>query len=242
MNTVSAADMLSVWERGLNQSPLQRALILLVAAYPDVKPDELARLSIGERDRRLLRLRQRCFGSRLANTAFCPACTERLEWENSVSDIYVAPPPAVSQGNQFDFHSGNYHIFFRLPNSRDIDRVLGQDDAQQALITRCIARAECAGKAHPVDKLPHDIIQAAGQHIEQMDPQAEIKINLECPACSHRWNVLFDITSFLWAELSEWAQRTLHTVFRLARGYGWTEKDILNLSAVRRQLYLGMLG
>jgi len=42
-------------------------------------------------------------------------------------------------------------------------------------------------------------------------------------------------------EVNEWAERQLQTVHKLARAYGWTEREILNLSPVRRQLYLGMI-
>ncbi|MEA1978379.1 MAG: phage baseplate protein, partial [Chloroflexota bacterium] len=66
-------------------------------------------------------------------------------------------------------------------------------------------------------------------------------MTLTCPECSHQWEVLFDIASFLWTEINNWAERTLRTVHQLASAYGWAEREILNLSPVRRQLYLGMV-
>ncbi len=241
MSAINAAAMLAVWERGLQQSPLQRALLLLVAAHPESTPAELAALSIGERDRRLLQLRQRCFGARLANTAVCPRCAERLEWENSVADLFAPAPRGKSTASPADFHIDDYHIYFRLPNSLDIARVMGHSDAQTALIERCIARAERTGTDCAPEHLPPAVIEATGDKIAALDPQAQITIDLTCPACSHEWPLLFDIAGFLWAELNAWAERMLHSVHRLARGYGWSEREILDLSPVRRQLYLGML-
>ena len=93
-----------------------------------------------------------------------------------------------------------------------------------------------------MDQLPDSVIRKLNQRIEVLDPQAEIRINLLCPECSHKWDVFFDITSFLWTEINDWAKRMLQMVHKLALGYGWSEHEILNLSPVRRQLYLGMLG
>ena len=101
---------------------------------------------------------------------------------------------------------------------------------------------EHSGSSCSVDQLPKPIIEKLNQQIEALDPQAEIRINLSCPDCSHHWDVLFDIASFLWIEINDWAERMLQTVHKLAKAYGWSEREVLNLSPVRRQLYLGMLG
>lgn len=245
MRNLNATDLLNVWEQGLNQPLLQRALILLVAACPEFKPGTLAEFSIGQRDERLLQLRERLFGPQLVNTVVCPECSERIEWENRISELRVPSLEGEFISKEFDFESENYQLRFRLPNSLDIAAVIcsGEtDNAEKNLLTRCILKAECAGEIYAVDQLPDSVIQAVSQRIEVLDPQAEIRINIHCPACSHRWDVLFDIASFLWTELNDWAERTLQMIHQLAQGYGWTEQEILALNPVRRQLYLGMLG
>jgi len=52
MHTLSASELLNVWEQGLTQPPVQRALTLLAVACPDTPPVALAELSIGQRDAR----------------------------------------------------------------------------------------------------------------------------------------------------------------------------------------------
>ena len=52
----------------------------------------------------------------------------------------------------------------------------------------------------------------------------------------------FDIGAFFWSEIDAWAGRILQQVHVLASAYGWSERDVLALSPVRRQLYLGMVG
>lgn len=243
IGNLNAVDMLNVWEQGLNQSPLQRALILLVAAHPDMQVDAITQLSIGQRDKRLLELRERLFGSRLVNTAICPECSERIEWQNDVADIIVSS--GETELNEYSLDIDNYRIRFRLPNSLDISIAMSladSDKAQDELLTRCILSVEHAKQKRPIETLPKHIVETIGTRIEVLDPQAEININLRCPECSHQWDVLFDITSFLWTELNDWAERTLQLIHKLAQGYGWTEKEILRLSPIRRQLYSGMLG
>ena len=45
-----------------------------------------------------------------------------------------------------------------------------------------------------------------------------------------------------WAELDAWARRLLLDVHTLARAYGWSERDILQLTETRRQFYLNLIG
>jgi hypothetical protein len=75
----------------------------------------------------------------------------------------------------------------------------------------------------------------------ECDPQAELLLDLNCPACQHTWQVLFDIVSFFWMELSVQAKRLMREVHLLARSYGWREADILSMSAMRRQFYLDLV-
>ena len=244
MRNLNAVDMLTVWEQGLNRSLLQRTLILLIAAFPEMAPDAIAELSIGSRDACLLLVRERLFGSRLVNNAVCPQCTGRIEWEQDISDIVVETSDS-SAAHQFSLEKDDYRLCFRLPNSIDMAELEGSSNAAaalQQLLRRCILSVEYAGTNCDIDQLPESVIQTLNQRIEELDPQAEVRINLTCPDCSHRWEVFFDIAGFLWTEINEWAERMLRTVHKLARAYGWTEREILNLSPVRRQLYLGMVG
>ena len=79
MRDLNAEELLNVWEQGINRPMLQKTLVLLAAAFPEMGGDRLAELSIGSRDTCLLLLRERLFGSRLVNNAVCPACAERIE-------------------------------------------------------------------------------------------------------------------------------------------------------------------
>lgn len=248
MKALMADELLSVWEQGLNQPPLQRMLILLTATFPELQPETLMKLSIGQRDLRLLLLRECLFGQQLLNTATCPKCNERIEWENSTEDFLGQSELINTTANEFDLNTDDYTIRFRLPNSLDISAVTGSSiDIENAnktelhLLSRCLLNIEHCGVSCDGNQLPDSIIQKLQQQLDKLDPQADIQIQLNCPDCSHTWEVLFDIASFLWVEVNDWAEKMLHIVHKLATAYGWSEREILHLSPVRRQLYLGML-
>ena len=73
------------------------------------------------------------------------------------------------------------------------------------------------------------------------DPQASVRLALTCPACAHGSERPFDVVAYLWIEVDAWARRTLAEVHALAAAYGWSEREILALSARRRQLYLELV-
>ena len=245
MKHLTARELLDVWEQGLNQPLLQRTLILLIAAFPEMSPDGIAELSIGARDARLLYVREQLFGSQCMNTATCPRCSERIEWASQISDIRIQSLTDESFSREFKLDLEDFHLSFRMPNSKDVAAVIKENEAdmaQRKLLARCITSIEIADKSCDVEHLPDHIMLALNERMEELDPQATIHMQVSCPGCAHTWNVLFDIANFLWTEVNDWAERMLQLIHRLARGYGWTEGEILNLSPVRRQLYLGMLG
>lgn len=253
MRALSAAELLAVWDHGLVQPLWQRALLLLAAACPEVRPETLARLSIGRRNACLLTLREWTFGRQLESLTSCPACHERLELNFAVADVRVADmqaPAAGEPGQGEDYileHSG-YRVRFRLPDTLDLTSVLegGQrfediPQARTALLARCLLAVERDGEVLAsvvLDELPPELITAMLDRMAQADPQADITLVLNCPACRHRWPALFDILSFFWQEIDAWAQRLLDDVHTLASAYGWPEADILALSPHRRQFYL----
>ena len=79
MQSLTAEKILAVWETGRQQHELDRALTLLAAALPGSSRDELADLTIGERDARLLQLRTLMLGPRVEGFAECPQCGQRVE-------------------------------------------------------------------------------------------------------------------------------------------------------------------
>lgn len=239
MRTPDAHELLAAWERGLNQPPIVRALLLLAGACPEDTFEQLADLPIGQRDLRLLDLREWLFGSQLTATAACPACAERLEVGLTVADIRFGSNDPASPANSFEV--GGHRVVFRLPTSSDLLAALGAPRAerQARLLERCLidVRDE-AGEVVSTEALPWPVREAVSARMAEADPQADLELRLTCSGCRHAWGARFDIASFLWQELDVWAQRLLRDVTCLARAFGWCEADVLSLSPTRRQIYL----
>src|SRR5438045_2700301 len=97
MNEIAAGRLLEAWEQGQAQHPLHRALTLLRAGEADQTIESLAALSIGERDRRLLALRQCLFGPRFDAVASCPRCQEKLDLTFNADQLPSYPAPSFAE-------------------------------------------------------------------------------------------------------------------------------------------------
>lgn len=238
MRLLSAQDLLEIWEKCQYQHDLDRALALLEAAFPDKKKDELAALPIGERDRNLISLREGMFGHTLTGFSICPQCQERLEITLSTKDILFTQ--ALFE-EKYELVSGDLILKFRLPNSYDLAAITRCKDipsARTMLGKRCVEQALKNGSEVPVGDLPEAAIGALSDQMAKSDPQSELILDLECPECEYKWQILFDIVKFFWIEINSYAKRLLEDVHTLAYAYGWSETEILSMSAVRRQFYI----
>lgn len=243
MRPLSAAELLSVWERGAAQQPAGRALALLAASCPEEGTDALAALCVGARDARLLRLREWTFGPRLSRVGECPGCGQRLELGLEVSDLLVSD--AYAPARELTLAAEDFEVRFRLPDSSDLiaaGRGGGAAFGRRRLLERCLLFAARAGEECAAADLPDEVLEAVAAEMGRADPQADVQLSLTCPDCGHRWDSPFDIVSYFWGELHAWAQRVLREVHALARAYGWRESDILALSPLRREIYLQMVG
>lgn len=242
MLALDATSLLTAWERAVSQHPLQRAVTLLALAWPQKSIDEWANASIGERDRRLLQLREALFGPRFEAIATCPQCGERLELTFSMQDLLTKGDETSMNSAPQRLTAGAYDVNYRVPTTVDLLAVANNPgEARKLLLERCV-EARNDGVAIEAAALPDEVVKLVGQKLADADPQADVQILLDCPACSHRWPTIFDILTYLWGEIEDWAQRLLHEVHTLASAYGWSERDILAMSATRRRLYLEMVG
>lgn len=229
---------MQVWELGQGRSLAHRALLLLAYATPESSWEELATLPVGERDDRLLTLREWTFGQALSSLATCPSCQERLELNFTLADIRV---PSTREEHLLSVQIADYEVEFRLPNSADLESLAGVEDGRRHLLRRCVQSARYRGRKRAFSRLPAHVLDTVVQHMSEADPQANLHAALSCPNCAHKWQAVFDIVSFFWEELESWVHRTLRDIHILASAYSWRETDILALSPWRRQYYLQLI-
>jgi hypothetical protein len=206
--------------------------------------EQLQALPVGQRDARLLEMREALFGTQLTCLTSCPRCGEKLELALQTGQLRSTPPDGQASASH-TLSAGQVEVKFRLPNSADLLQIADLADASQAratLLERCVQQVTRSGAPLSVSELPEDVLSGITERMAQIDPQADIQIALTCPACAWQWSSLFDIVSYLWSEINTWAIRMLREVHQLASVYGWRESDILALSPLRRQLYLELIG
>jgi hypothetical protein len=240
MRTLSASELLDVWERASGEHPVDRALTLLSACSEEPRQN-LENLGIGRRDARLLQVYERLFGSTIEAFAQCPQCGERLEYRMSTTELNF---PAAENEGAVTLETEERCFHLRLPNSLDLRAASEGSDshtARKILLERCVVDAPGPTTVQ-VEELSESTVEKIASCLAQADPQAEMLIDLTCCACRHGWQVVLDVQDFLWVKINAHAKRLLHEVHALARAYGWREHDILALSAVRRQAYLEMAG
>jgi hypothetical protein len=241
VRALSEPDLVAVWERGMAQHPIDRALTIL-GGCSDEPWEALARATIGTRDAALLAVYERSIGGRLDAFAECPMCAERLEYTLDTRELLAKADQ--SHEPELSVMSGEISLRLRLPNSLDLAAAAACPDAETAgelLAERCIVEARSVAGDVPVKVLSSGVIEAAGAWIAAADPLAETTLELTCLGCGHAWWVLLDIESFLWAKIASGAKRLLREVHVLARAYGWREADILSMTPARRGFYLEMV-
>ena len=208
-----------------------RELALLESAS-GIPLENLASLSIGERDRLLLALRIGTFGNRVDCETRCPSCASRLELSLDASSLIVAAMPIDER--RLEIAVDDCVVRFRLPDSNDVAAALaGEDLADRVLTTTLTNRERSERSLNLRDKV--------ADRIAELDPQAEIVLDLDCEACGHRWQSPFDPAAFLFREVEAYAARLTNEVHLLARAYAWSEESILAMGASRRRRYIDLV-
>jgi hypothetical protein len=75
----------------------------------------------------------------------------------------------------------------------------------------------------------------------QLDPQAELRLRLTCPACEGEFSTCLDAATYFFQELCGRAGHLYREVHLLAFYYHWSEADILAMTRQKRWRYLHLL-
>lgn len=236
MRTPGTAELLDIWDAGQGHSPARRALLLLGAAFPE--RDDIEHWPLGALTRQLIVLRQQLFGADLVCLADCPACAEVVEIAVPLAALLAedGPPEAaqrlVSEGCAVEFH---------VPTAHDLLALEAEGAHAGSWLARTVDRVSRGGVELAPNELGPDVRSAIERAIAQADPLAHIACRMSCPVCQHSWSADLHMIDVLWTEIGACARRVLSEVGRLAQAFGWGERDILAMSARRRNHYLEWL-
>jgi hypothetical protein len=235
MRGLSAADMVRVWERGTGRHPIDRALAILAVADAGAGCTSPGDLPLGERNRRLLAIRERTFGDALDALTTCVQCGERVEVRVSAHDVAAGSSDALPAAA--DSPTG-----IRRLTSRDLAAAARCGDPASARLALA-ARALHPDAAEEADlsALSEADVDRIARRLHEMDPLAVLLLDVRCPACGAEWECELDVAEFVWTEIEAEALRLLRDVHTLAAAYGWREADILSMSPLRRRAYLELV-
>ena len=245
--TPTAAMLLRAWESGAGAPPAARvpALLHLLGAVP--AGERTGELTVGQCDARLFALRREVFGATLEAVATCPACQAEVELTLPLGEL--APPVREGPAAPLTVRVGRYTVQCRIPCDNDLLAVAGArpEPTLRDLLEQCVLEVsppgytDGAGAAGAAAGLPDSVIDTVIEALADADPGAHTELRVRCP-CGSEWPGELDIRAVLWADLTDWAGRTLTEVHLLASAYGWSEADILAMSGWRRRWYLEAAG
>ncbi|HJU76010.1 MAG TPA: hypothetical protein VJ717_19865 [Gemmatimonadaceae bacterium] len=245
-----ASQILRLWEHGVARTQAVRALLLLSAAAPEEPAEQLVQLSVGHRNALLLSLRERLFGPTLDCLTRCPECDGSIHLTFAVADVRTAHPERCAT---FRVSVAAYDVHFRLPNTSDLialENGLGGGEgegesqlvvAERQLLKRCVLQVTAPEGPVSAEDLPQSVTTAIARRMGEVDPQAELLLDIACPSCGVRTHAPFDIAAYLWSEIEGWAKGMLRSIHTIAAAYGWGESDIVALHDTRRRAYLELI-
>jgi hypothetical protein len=226
-----AETIVQIWERGRREHPIDRALTIL-SVLSGRPRGELASMSVERRDGQLLAWRNRLFGRELPGYANCPRCGCAVDVA-----LTIDGNDNDESADRFMVQVGGQRVAAHLPTTLDLVAVAGcesVDEAGRALIARCIGDGTEPDRSGVSD----EIAEAVAAELDRRAGLSASAVPLACPDCGQEWQLELDIAEFLWREIEIRAVRLLRDVDMLARRYGWSQREILALSATRRSFYL----
>jgi hypothetical protein len=225
-------ELLTVWEQGSAETPLQRALTLVASVRAQPRA-EAAELDVGTRDVLLARYLISGGVAWVATCATCPKCSVRLEVPMDLGELAVLP--VHEPGTTFTIMVDDVSLTFRLPTTADLLGLSGlaEGEGRGRLLDRCVDG--------PPAGLTERMAAAVEAAMEQAAPAGAVDIVVSCPECGAEELFALDVSELLWADVEARAVRLVGEIHALARAYGWTEAEILALSPRRRASYLALV-
>lgn len=215
-----------------------------------VTREAIRSLTAGDREALLLHLRGLTWGERQRCLLACPMpeCGEKLEVELAIGDLLLPPYGESIQEHELTIGEGDdipIVVRFRLPTGSDQEAaaVVARTDVATAvdlLFQRCV-RSATSSYGSAVDKLPDALAEQLPGRIAELDPQAEITLNLSCPVCGCAFSAVFDTASYLIQELEAGMRHLYREVHLLAYHYHWSAAEILGMSTGKRRQFLRLL-
>jgi hypothetical protein len=209
----------------------------------------LSNMTLGERAYILIQLRKIIFGSHLDCVVTCPLCNKRMSLELNLDGIlnsyqlptekehttmidgYSITVRPIITDDLTEFISKNDTNPLKQPHSEALDKM-------EAILRRCITSSD---PPLPDSNLDNDFMNKVSSLLNDIDPFAEILLDLDCPECKSKFELPFHIEHFVIDEIDLALNQHEREVHWLALNYNWSEASILELPVTKRKRYVQLI-
>jgi hypothetical protein len=216
-----------------------------------VTPGLVRALTVGDREALLLHLRRITYGDSLPCVLVCPGvgCGAKMDLDMKVSDLLLPAYENSQESYECDVtaNGADYHVRFRLPNGADqelaADRSFTDFHAAERLVLKLCVERISGGESEirSDEEWPLELADRIGAKMAELDPQAEILLQLRCPECQHEFSAEFDAAAYFYQELRGRLPHLYQEVHQIAHSYHWSESEILDMTPRKRMVYLNLL-
>ena len=194
---------------------------------------EAEKITISDRDYLLSEIYKFTFGNRIESSLDCNECGERYDLNFLLDDLVMHAGNRRNdiQTDDDGFFCGDDGVRFRLPTGEDEIAVWGlpSDEAELLMYHKCLAQPATKGK--------NEIMA----FMEEIGPLLTTNLSTNCPECQSSQKLQFDMQSYLLSRLKNGQKKLTIEVHNIAMTYGWSNKEILDLSRRVRQAYSNLI-
>ncbi len=228
LRSLNGADEMAVENTGTkNLLSLLESLMQPTATGNKVQATQIV---TADRDRLLALLYISMYGTKVASTVTCMACSEKFDLDFSLDELLMHYQPAAASDNgRYQLEPG---ISFRLPNGEDeiyINEFAGPE-AERQLLERCLLEGNAETDNEKVQLKMAELAPVLSMHMQAI-----------CPECSNSQQVMFDMQSFFLTKLKQERPGLIREIHNIASQYHWSQQEILNLPRNLRKQYAALI-
>ena len=166
------------------------------------------------------------------HSAECRHCRQPFDFELDLANL-----PVVEGNADYPFVDvalGDDQMRFRLPSGADQQALalVEQDAATAVILDRCMVEGNL-----PVDALDDAQVAQIEQAMDDAAPGIVTELSVTCAHCGEANGIYLDPYQLL----NRGYGSLLQEVHTLASNYHWSERDILDMPAARRAMYLKLI-
>jgi hypothetical protein len=231
-----AANLLAAWEAAETVPPAAVGAVLLHQAGVVDDLDTCLDMPLATTSALVASVYSESFGDTVEGVLSCGSCAESLE-VNLTLEAFHALPDGPGTAAVTSPQAGPA-LVVRCPTTRDLLAVAAAADPGTSLLARCLTEAD--GTAIDPSSLDPDTLAAVDAAAEDLAGGAAVLVRTACPNCGEPVSADVDVSGLLWQRLSDEVPAVLAEVAELAAAFGWSETEILAMSAARRGAYLDL--